>query len=58
MESGLYGNPRPNRPSLLLPISDPFLGAVFSNVASYLALIAMLFARPYGLIGRPDVVRV
>jgi branched-chain amino acid transport system permease protein len=38
--------------------ADPVLGAGFSSVASYIALIAMLFTRPYGLFGRPDVVRV
>jgi hypothetical protein len=27
-------------------------------VASYLGLIVMLFARPYGLFGRADVVRI
>jgi branched-chain amino acid transport system permease protein len=44
--------------SLAAGYADPVLGAGFSNVASYLALIAMLFARPHGLFGRPDVVRV
>jgi branched-chain amino acid transport system permease protein len=44
--------------SLAAGYADPVLGAGFSHVASYLALIAMLFARPYGLFGRPDVVRV
>jgi branched-subunit amino acid ABC-type transport system permease component len=34
------------------------LGAGFSSVASYAALIAMLFARPYGLFGRAEVSRV
>jgi branched-chain amino acid transport system permease protein len=38
--------------------ADPVLGAGFSTVASYVALIAMLFARPHGLFGRPEVVRV
>ncbi|MBM3219664.1 MAG: branched-chain amino acid ABC transporter permease [Candidatus Rokubacteria bacterium] len=37
---------------------DPVVGAGFSNVASYVVLIAMLFARPHGLFGRPDVARV
>jgi branched-chain amino acid transport system permease protein len=37
---------------------DPLVGGGFSNVASYLVVIAMLFARPYGLFGRPDVARV
>jgi branched-chain amino acid transport system permease protein len=37
---------------------DPVLGAGFGNVAAYLALIAMLFARPYGLFGRADIARV
>jgi branched-chain amino acid transport system permease protein len=37
---------------------DPVVGAGFSNVAAYIVLIAMLFARPYGLFGRRDVARV
>jgi branched-chain amino acid transport system permease protein len=37
---------------------DPLVGAGFSTVASYVVLIAMLFARPHGLFGRPDVARV
>jgi branched-chain amino acid transport system permease protein len=37
---------------------DPVVGGGFSNVASYLVLIAVLFGRPYGLFGRPDIQRV
>jgi branched-chain amino acid transport system permease protein len=37
---------------------DPLLGGGFGNVASYLALIAMLFVRPFGLFGRTEVARV
>ena len=37
---------------------DPLLGAGFNTVAPYVALIAMLFVRPYGLFGRADVARV
>lgn len=37
---------------------DPFMGGGFSNVASYLVLIIMLFVRPYGLFGKPDIERV
>jgi branched-chain amino acid transport system permease protein len=37
---------------------DPVLGAGFHGVASYVALIAMLCVRPYGLFGRADVARV
>src|SRR5256712_388424 len=37
---------------------DPMMGGGFSNVASYLVLLAALFVRPYGLFGRPDVERV
>jgi branched-chain amino acid transport system permease protein len=37
---------------------DPLLGGGFSNIAAYLVLIGMLFVRPYGLLGRPDVERV
>ena len=44
--------------SLVAGYLNPLVGRGFSNVASYLVLIAMLFARPYGLFGRPDVARV
>ena len=33
-------------------------GGGFSNIASYLVLLAILFVRPYGLFGRPDARRV
>jgi branched-chain amino acid transport system permease protein len=36
---------------------DPLLSG-FSLIASYLVLIVMLFVRPYGLFGEPDVERV
>jgi branched-chain amino acid transport system permease protein len=44
--------------SLAAGYLDPLLGGGFSGVASYVVLIAMLFARPYGLFGRPDVERI
>jgi len=37
---------------------DELLGGGFSNIASYLVLLAMLLARPHGLFGRPAPVRV
>jgi branched-chain amino acid transport system permease protein len=37
---------------------DPLVGGGFSTIASYLVLLAVLFVRPYGLFGRPDVERV
>jgi branched-chain amino acid transport system permease protein len=37
---------------------DPLVGGGFSNIASYLVLLALLFIRPYGLFGRPDARRV
>jgi branched-chain amino acid transport system permease protein len=44
--------------SLAAGYVDPVLGGGFSNIASYLVLLAALFVRPYGLFGRPDVRRV
>jgi len=44
--------------SLAAGYLDPPLGGGFSNIASYLVLVAALFVRPYGLFGRPDVRRV
>jgi len=44
--------------SLAAGYADPILGAGFSNVASYLVLIAMLFARPHGLFGRGEPLRI
>jgi len=37
---------------------DPLLGGGFSAIASYLALLGVLFLRPYGLFGKPDIARV
>ena len=44
--------------SLAAGYVDPLVGGGFSNIASYLVLLAVLFVRPYGLFGRPDVRRV
>jgi branched-chain amino acid transport system permease protein len=44
--------------SLAAGYVDPLLGGGFSNVASYLVLIAMLFVRPYGMFGQPAIERV
>jgi branched-chain amino acid transport system permease protein len=44
--------------SLAAGYADPVLGAGFSTVVCYGALIAMLFARPHGLFGRAEIVRV
>jgi branched-chain amino acid transport system permease protein len=44
--------------SLVAGYLDPIVGAGFHGVASYVALIAMLCVRPYGLFGRADVARV
>lgn len=44
--------------SLAAGYVDPLLGGGFSNVASYLVLIGVLFVRPYGMFGRPDIERV
>ena len=37
---------------------DPLLGAGFGSMVSYLVLIAVLFVRPYGLLGKPQIERV
>ena len=44
--------------SLAAGYVDPLLGGGFSNIASYLVLIAVLFVRPYGMFGRPDIERL
>jgi branched-chain amino acid transport system permease protein len=44
--------------SLAAGYLDPLLGGGLGNVSSYLALIAMLFVRPYGLLGHPLVERI
>jgi len=44
--------------SLAAGYVDPLVGGGFSLIASYLVLLAVLFVRPYGLFGRPDVRRV
>jgi branched-chain amino acid transport system permease protein len=37
---------------------DPVVGSAFSRVVAYLVLLAMLFVRPYGLLGRRAIDRV
>jgi len=44
--------------SLAAGYVDPLLGGGFSLIASYLVLLAVLFVRPYGLFGQPDVRRI
>ena len=44
--------------SLAAGYLDPLLGGGFSTIAAYLVLVAMLFVRPYGLLGRPTVERI
>jgi branched-chain amino acid transport system permease protein len=44
--------------SLVAGYIDPVVGGGFSRVAAYLVLLAVLFVRPYGLFGRPDIERV
>jgi branched-chain amino acid transport system permease protein len=44
--------------SLAAGYLDPILGGGFSNIAAYLVLIAVLFVRPHGLLGRVEVARV
>jgi branched-chain amino acid transport system permease protein len=44
--------------SLAAGYLDPVLGAGFSTVASYVALIVTLCLRPWGLFGRPQIARV
>jgi branched-chain amino acid transport system permease protein len=44
--------------SLATGYLDPILGGGCGLLASYLALLAMLFARPFGLFGREQVERV
>lgn len=44
--------------SLAAGYVDPILGGGFSNIASYLVLIAVLFVRPYGMFGQPAVERI
>ena len=44
--------------SLAAGYVDPMVGGGFSNIASYLVLLTLLFIRPYGLFGRPDARRV
>ena len=44
--------------SLAAGYLDPLLGGGFSTIAAYLVLVAMLFVRPFGLLGRPTVERI
>lgn len=44
--------------SLAAGYLDPIVGAGFSGVSSYFILLAVLFVRPHGIFGRPDIERV
>jgi branched-chain amino acid transport system permease protein len=44
--------------SLAVGYLEPVVGGGFGGVVAYLALLLGLFARPHGLFGRPEVVRV
>jgi len=44
--------------SLTAGYIDPVVGSAFSQVAAYLVLLAVLFVRPFGLFGRPDIERI
>ena len=44
--------------SLAAGYLDPLVGGGFSQVASYLVLLIVLFVRPYGLFGVPDPERI
>jgi branched-chain amino acid transport system permease protein len=37
---------------------DPLLGGGFSTIAAYLVALVVLFMRPYGLLGKPDIERL
>jgi branched-chain amino acid transport system permease protein len=44
--------------SVIAGYIDPIVGGGFSSIASYFVLITVLFIRPYGLFGGPDIERV
>jgi branched-chain amino acid transport system permease protein len=44
--------------SLAAGYIDPIVGSAFSQVAAYLVLLVVLFVRPFGLFGRPDIERI
>ena len=44
--------------SLAAGYLDPLLGGGFSTIAAYLVALVVLFMRPYGLLGKPDIERV
>jgi branched-chain amino acid transport system permease protein len=44
--------------SVLAGYIDPIVGGGFSSIASYCVLVTVLFIRPYGLFGGPDIERV
>jgi branched-chain amino acid transport system permease protein len=44
--------------SLAAGYLDPLLGGGFSTIAAYLVALVVLFMRPYGLFGKPDIERV
>jgi branched-chain amino acid transport system permease protein len=44
--------------SLVAGYLDPLLGAGFSSITAFILVITILFTRPHGLFGHPDVRRV
>ena len=46
------------RTSLAAGYLDPLLGGGFSTIAAYLVALVVLWMRPYGLCGTPDIERV
>jgi branched-chain amino acid transport system permease protein len=44
--------------SVMAGYIDPIVGGGFSSIASYFVLVTVLFIRPYGLFGGPDIERV
>jgi branched-chain amino acid transport system permease protein len=41
--------------SLAAEYLDPLLGGGFSTIAAYLVVLVVLWMRPYGLCGTPDI---
>jgi branched-chain amino acid transport system permease protein len=44
--------------SLAAGYLDPLVGGGFSTIAAYLVALVVLWMRPYGLLGTPDIARV
>ena len=58
MAEAVLGDGEPQGQPLGGAYLDPLVGGGFSTIAAYLVALVVLWIRPYGLLGMPDIERV